>query len=151
MTTSQPATMSAKRPSSARAASGLITGVVGLLGLTTIAGGIWAFTDPPSFARWVQFPVHHHFLHDIGAFQIGIGVTLLLALLWRDGIAVGLGGFFTSNTLHAFSHLMDVDLGGRATDWLLIGALSVVALITLLARLRQTATKPNLDPIGDPR
>jgi len=30
----------------------------------------------------VNFPSHRHFVHDVGAFQLGIGVTLLLAMIW---------------------------------------------------------------------
>lgn len=132
-----PAQTAATRP--ARIAGILIQAAVALLGLITVVAGIWAFTDPHGFAAWVQFPVHVHFLHDIGAFQIGIGVTMLLALLWRDAIAVALGGFFTGNTLHVLSHVIDRDLGGRASDWWLIGSLSVIALVALLARFRQLA------------
>ncbi len=127
---------------SSRLTGTLINLAVGFLGLLTIALGIWSFTDPHAFATWVQFPVHVHFLHDIGAFQIGLGVTLLLALLWRDGLAVALGGFFAGNTLHVLSHVIDRDLGGRPTDWLLLGILSVIALAALLARLRQLAEHP---------
>lgn len=130
-----PARTAARRP--ARLASTLITLTVSLLGVLMIALGIWSFTDPHGFATWVKFPVHVHFLHDIGAFQIGIGITLLLALLWRDAIAVALGGFFAGNTLHVLSHVIDLDLGGRPTDWLILSVLSIIALVALLARLRQ--------------
>jgi hypothetical protein len=127
----------------------LIRVAVALLGLTTLAAGVWSFADPTSFAAWVRFPVHTHFLHDLGAFQVGIGVTLLLALAWRDAIAVAPGGFLTGNTLHVTSHLMDARLGGRATDWLALGVLSVVALAALLARLRQLASTENPDRMGE--
>lgn len=121
----------------------LVRAIVGLIGLLTIGIGVWSFADPASFAAFVQFPMHTHFLHDIGAFQIGIGVTLLLALLWEDGVAVALGGFLTGNTLHIVSHVMDGQLGGRPTDWLWLSLLSVISLVTLLARLRQiAATRP---------
>lgn len=115
----------------------LISVTVAVLGLTMIVAGVWSFADPVSFASWVRFPAHQHFLHDLGAFQIGIGVTLLLALLWRDSIAVALGGFVAANTLHVTSHLMDAPLGSRATDWLLIGSLSGFAVVALVARLRR--------------
>ncbi|MDQ3696064.1 MAG: hypothetical protein M3464_20965 [Chloroflexota bacterium] len=118
-------------------AGNLIKAVVAIIGLLTIGVGIWSFVAPASFAVLVQFPPHTHFLHDIGAFQIGIGVTLLLALLWDDGIAVALGGFLTGNTLHVVSHGMDRHLGGRPTDWLLLSVVSVVTLAALVARLRQ--------------
>jgi hypothetical protein len=123
-----------------QAPGNLIKAVVGIIGLAMIGLGVWSFADPASFASAVLFPEHTHFLHDIGAFQIGIGVTLVLALLWEDSIAVALGGFFTGNTLHVVSHVMDLHLGGRPTDWMLLGAVSVVSLVALLIRLRQVVT-----------
>lgn len=137
-----------QRPTAKRLAQHPVAGIfvkaiVGIIGLLTVGIGVWSFVDPGSFAAFVQYPMHTHFLHDIGAFQIGIGVTLLLALLWEDGVAAALGGFLTGNTLHIVSHVMDSDLGGRPTDWLWLSLLSVVSLVTLLARLRQiAATRP---------
>jgi hypothetical protein len=49
---------------------------------------VWALVDPASFADTVKFPTNEHFVHDIGAFQLGIGLTLVLALIWRDPPAV---------------------------------------------------------------
>jgi hypothetical protein len=58
-----------------------------------LAFGIWAFFAPVSFADFVAFPYNRHLLHDVGAFQIGIGATVLLALLWADSIMVVLAGY----------------------------------------------------------
>ena len=48
--------------------------------------GLWAFVDPRSFydALATFKPYNKHFLHDIGAFQIGIGAGLYAATRWRD-------------------------------------------------------------------
>jgi len=92
---------------------------------------------PRSFARFVAFPYHEHFLHDLGAFQVGIGVTLLLALAWRDAPTVALAGFLVANTLHAVSHAVDLGLGGRASDPWAIGVLSLLAAAALVVRVRQ--------------
>ena len=54
-------------------------------GLFMLVLGIWAFFAPASFAEFVAFPYNRHLLHDVGAFQIGIGTTMLLALMWTDG------------------------------------------------------------------
>jgi hypothetical protein len=83
--------------------------ILALAGASMLAAGIWAEAAPRSFARFVDFPYHEHFLHDLGAFQIGIGVTLLLALAWRDAPTVALAGFLAANTLHAVSHAIDRD------------------------------------------
>ena len=106
----------------------LAHGAAALLGGAMAGAGGWSFVDPVGFADWIQFPVHLHFLHDLGAFQIGIGVTLLLALGWRDALPVALGGFLVGNTLHAISHLRDQALGGRPTDWLWLSLASLVTL-----------------------
>src|SRR5215208_5817921 len=60
-----------------------VTAVVIIIGLFTLAFGIWAFFAPTSFAEFVAFPYNRHLLHDVGAFQIGIGTTMLLALMWK--------------------------------------------------------------------
>jgi hypothetical protein len=100
-----------------------------------LAAGIWAGATPRSFARFVDFPYHQHFLHDLGAFQIGIGVTLLVALAWRDASAVALTGFLIANTLHAISHANDQDLGGHASDPYAIGALTLLSAAALVVRV----------------
>ena len=133
----------APRTAGYQVAGTLIKAVVGIIGLLTVGIGAWSSVDPASFAALVQFPPHTHFLHDIGAFQVGIGVTLLLALLWEDGIAVAFGGFLTGNTLHVISHIMDNHLGGRPTDWLLLSIVSLVTTAALAVRLRQLRRIPD--------
>jgi hypothetical protein len=114
--------------------------ILGVAGASMLAAGIWAGAAPRSFARFVDFPYHEHFLHDLGAFQIGIGATLLLALAWRDAATVALAGFLTANTLHAVSHAIDSDVGGHASDPYAIGALSLLSAAALVLRVRQRRT-----------
>jgi hypothetical protein len=64
-----------------------------LAGLFMTAAGVAALLAPGWFADAAGFPRHTHFVHDAGAFQLGIGVTLLLAVTWRDGLALVLAGF----------------------------------------------------------
>src|SRR4029453_15165304 len=54
-------------------------GVLAATGSLMLAAGIWGLVAPRSFAEFVAFPYNRHFLHDAGAFQIGIGVPLVLA------------------------------------------------------------------------
>ena len=81
-----------------------------------VALGAWAMVDPSSFfealARFE--PYNQHFLQDIGAFQIGLGVVLLLAGLpvRADGLTVALLGVGVGAALHAVSHVLGRDLGG---------------------------------------
>jgi hypothetical protein len=66
---------------------------VTISGLFMLVLGIWAFFAPAPFAEFVTFPYNRHLLHDVGAFQIGIGTTMLLALMWTDGVMVMLAGY----------------------------------------------------------
>ncbi|BCB91633.1 hypothetical protein Psuf_089460 [Phytohabitans suffuscus] len=114
-----------------------VTSVTLLGALLTGAAAVWCLAAPGSFADFVEFPRHEHFVHDLGAFQLGLAVSLLLALVWADGLAVALGGFLVANAVHAIDHAADLDLGGRAADPWLIGALAVLAGAALVVRLRQ--------------
>jgi PPOX class probable F420-dependent enzyme len=114
-----------------------VAAVTGLLGLGMLGAGAWSWTDPHSFAEFAAFPVHVHFLHDLGAFMLGIGVMLMLALVWRDALATVLTGFLIANTIHAINHGMDLDLGGRAVDAWALAIASVASAIAVWLRLRQ--------------
>jgi hypothetical protein len=80
-----------------------------------LATGLWPFFDAQSFYdELAEFPPYNaHFLHDVGAFQVGIGATLLLALLWRsDALLVALGGSGIGAAFHFVAHIRDHDQGG---------------------------------------
>lgn len=110
---------------------------VAIAGVFMLVFGFWAWLAPHSFAELVAYPVHVHFLHDAGVFQIGIGVGLLAALAYPDAIAVVLAGFLTANTLHVVNHAVDLHLGGRVSDPFALGVLSLVAGVALWLRIRQ--------------
>jgi PPOX class probable F420-dependent enzyme len=114
-----------------------VTVVILLSVVFMLGAGVWAVVDPASFADAVKFPANEHFVHDAGAFQVGIGLTLALALIWRDPPAVVLAGFVAGNTVHAFNHGIDLDIGGRDSDPWLLGLLSIVTGVALVLRLRQ--------------
>jgi hypothetical protein len=108
--------------------------VAGALGF--LAPGLWAFLAPASFYRWVALfpPYNRHFLHDAGVFQIGLGIALLLALRWRDALFVALLGAGLGGALHAISHLLDRDLGGRPVDAPGLGLLAALLIAAALRR-----------------
>lgn len=105
------------------------------VGAGLVALGSWAMVDPPSFFERVALfePYNQHFLQDLGAFQIGLGAILLLAgLIPRlDALTVALLGVGIGGALHAVSHVMGIDLGGR--PGIDIPVFSVLALLLLLA------------------
>jgi PPOX class probable F420-dependent enzyme len=125
---------------SARAEPGraLVTTTTALAGAIMLAAGVWALAAPGSFADFANFPASVHFVHDAGAFQLGIGATLLLALAWYDALAVTLAGFLVGNTAHAVNHAVDLDLGGHGwEDPAGLALLSLLVAAALVVRLRQ--------------
>ncbi len=88
-----------------------------VVGIGFMALGLWAMVDPRSFfdALATFEPYNQHFLQDVGAFQIGLGVVLLLAglSLRADGLTVVLIGVGVGAALHTVSHVVGRDLGTR--------------------------------------
>jgi amino acid transporter len=121
---------------------GVVVGAVLVAAFVMLVAGAWCWVDPASFAAATNWPEHEHFLHDAGAFQMGIGITLLGALWWRDVLAVVLAGAVFTNGLHAVNHLMDRELGGRASDPWVIGLVALIALAGLVVRLRALRRLP---------
>jgi PPOX class probable F420-dependent enzyme len=111
--------------------------VLVVAGALMVAAGVWGLVAPRSFAAFAGFPYSRHFLHDAGAFQLGIGVTLLLAAAWADAAAVVLAGFLVTNTVHTVNHVVDLDAGGHAWDAWGLGVLSVLVLAALVVRMRR--------------
>ncbi len=143
------------RPVLPRQAHGSVLAVTALAGASALAAGVWALAAPRSFASFVAFPYSQHFLHDVGAFQVGIGATLLLAMAWRDALALALAGFLVGNTVHAVVHAVDLDIGGSGWEVWSLAAWSLVVGVALVLRLGQlggvvgevtTATTPVLAP-----
>ena len=108
------------------------------VGVVLIVIGLWAFTSPRSFfdslATWPPF--NKHFIHDIGAFQIGLGTILLLAIARTDALFVALAGAAVGATFHFLAHLFDRDLGGRSTDPILFGILAGLLIVAAYTRYR---------------
>src|SRR6266511_1724012 len=109
---------------------GYVISVTLLAGAAMLAAGIWSLAAPRSFAEAVKFPYAEHFIHDLGAFQVG-------------------------NTVHAVNHVVDLDLGGRGSDPWLLGLVSVLIAAALALRLKEigyvvgavgTAATPKLEP-----
>ena len=109
----------------------LIGAVTGLGAAIFLLFGLWPFFDADSFYDDVaEFaPYNEHFLHDIGAFQVGIGATLAIAL-WRrtDAIFAALAGAGIGAAFHAVAHIRDRDLGGMDSDPYVFSVLAVLLL-----------------------
>ncbi len=111
-----------------------------LAGVFFVVAGAWALAAPRSFFETLAVfePYNRHFIHDIGAFQIGLGAVLLLGVLVRDGLLVALAGVGVAAVLHVVSHLLDRGIGGEpATDIPFFGL--VAALLVAAAAARAVA------------
>ena len=112
-----------------------------------VALGVWAMVGPRSFfdALATFEPYNQHFLQDIGAFQVGLGVVLLLAAVpsRSDGLAVALVGVGVGAALHTVSHIVGRDLGGTPeTDIPFFAALAVLLLAAGGFRWRHDPGRP---------
>lgn len=104
--------------------------------LTSLAAGAWAMTAPASFYRTIApFPPYsQHLIHDIGAFQIGLGACLVAGLLLPDALLAALVGNTAGAAAHAASHLIDRDHGGHPSDPLTIAAVALLLAALTMAR-----------------
>jgi hypothetical protein len=113
--------------------------VAAAAGLLLAATGLWALAAPRSFFEVVATypPFNEHLLHDIGAFNLGLGAVLLLTLAWADGLLVALGGVGVGATAHALAHWLDRELGGSPADPWYRSALALVLLAAAAWRWKE--------------
>jgi hypothetical protein len=121
--------------------------VIALAAVFQVGSGVWAFFAPASFYEaFATFPPYNeHFLHDIGAFLLGIGVALAAALLWRDALFVVLLGGVASASLHWVSHLLDRGQGGAASDPWTLGGFALLLIVALALRFPMRNGPPAVD------
>lgn len=114
---------------------GLVWTIVGVL---ITANGVWAFFAPQSFYDTLATypPYNRHLFHDIGAFSIGLGVAFLLAMRWRNALTVVIAANAIAAVMHAISHIIDRDLGGKTSDPWLLSAIALALAIPAIRRLR---------------
>jgi hypothetical protein len=100
--------------------------------------GAWPYLFPLSFFNNVATyePYNEHFLHDAGAFLMGLGIALLAAAKWRDGLTVALVANAAAAVLHALGHIQDRNLGGRATDPWVLSLVAVAFVVPAVKRMR---------------
>lgn len=121
----------------------VVRAITALAALFFIVVGLWALIDPRSFyEQLAAFPPYNkHLFHDVGAFQTGIGATLLLALFRRDALQVVLWGTSVGMVLHAISHVIDRDLGGKSTDPFALSAVAIVVLVAAVLHQNQLSQR----------
>lgn len=110
------------------------------VGIFYLLTGGWAFLFPTGFYSIVAnfTPYNLHLLHDVGAFQVGLGAALLAAAVAGRGLAPILFGVLTGSLIHLVSHVMDIGLGGHpATDLLALTLIAAVLVLALVLELRK--------------
>ncbi len=101
--------------------------------------GLWAFLAPAGFYGQVASfqPYNQHLLHDVGAFQVGLGLALLLPAVLGRGLRPAVLAVLTASLLHLWAHVEDLRLGGHpATDLIVLGALCLALAAALLVDTR---------------
>lgn len=113
-------------------ATRVVAAVIGAFYLVT---GAWAFLAPLSFFSSVAtfVPLNVHLLHDVGAFQVGLGLALTGAVALRAPLRAPLIAVLGASVLHVIAHLEDIRLGGHPTTDLPVLTLICVALAVALA------------------
>ena len=108
-------------------ATRVIGAVIGAFYLFT---GAWALLAPSSFFSAVATfpPANVHLLHDLGAFQIGLGLALIVPVALRVPLRAPFVAVLAASVLHVLAHIEDVRLGGHPTTDLPILTLICVAL-----------------------
>ena len=110
------------------------------VGSVFIGAGVWAFLAPRAFFENAAAfePYNAHFIRDIGAFQLGLGAVLVLAVWLRDAMVVVLAGVAVGAVAHLIAHLVDRHAGGDpAVDLPMFGLLAVLLVAGALVRARQ--------------
>ncbi len=123
-------------------ASMIARALASVVGAFYLLSGGWALLFPSGFYSTVATftPYNVHLLHDAGAFQVGLGVSLLAAALAGRALAPVLLGVLAGSVLHLIAHVMDIRLGGHpATDVPILGLIVVVLASALVLELRTNA------------
>jgi hypothetical protein len=114
--------------------------IAGVIGLFYVVTGGWSFLFPAYFYSAVAnfSPYNLHLLHDVGAFQIGLGAVLVTAALSGKGLVAALVGVLAGSLLHLAAHVLDIQLGGHpTTDLPVLTVIVVVLAMALFMELRR--------------
>lgn len=109
-----------------------------IVGLLVLGNGAWAFFAPQSFYDKIATypPYNQHLFHDIGAFTIGLGLAFFVAMRWRNALTIAIAANAGAAVMHAISHIIDRDLGGRSSDPWFLSAIALALAIPAIRRLR---------------
>jgi hypothetical protein len=115
-----------------------------IIGAFYAVTGTWSFLFPTAFYSSVAnfTPYNAHLLHDIGAFQVGLGCVLLAAAIMGRGLVPALIGVLAGSGLHLLAHVQDIRLGGHpATDLPALTLIVAVLAVALYLELHRPAAR----------
>ena len=115
-----------------------IEAVTLLLAFVSVGAGLWAMIDPHAFyANAATYPPYsRHFIHDIGAFQLGLGSCLVAGLLLRDALLAVLAGNAIGALAHLVGHVVDRSEGGKSSDPITFGVIAFAFVLLVAGRWR---------------
>ena len=118
------------------------------IGVYYLVFGVWALAQPASFYGHIASfsPFNVHFLHDAGAFQIGLGLALILVVVLPDPILAVVLAVGAASLLHVVAHVIDVNLGGQpGRDIAALATLTAVLGVVAAARLAGHANRQDVE------
>jgi hypothetical protein len=126
-------------PSEALRVSRASRALTGAVAAFYVGFGAWALLAPGSFFDLIApfQPYNVHLFHDAGAFQVGLGLALLVPLALRAPLRAANVAVLAASLLHLGAHLVDLRRGGHpGTDlpFLSLVCLALVAAIALERR-----------------
>jgi hypothetical protein len=86
---------------------------------------------------------NRHLTRDVGAFQVGLGVSLGAVLVGMKGIPAVLAGAASAAVLHVVSHVVDYGDGGRSSDPFVLGAVALVLVLAFVVEWRSADGRPS--------
>jgi hypothetical protein len=117
-------------------------GIALVVGAFYLVTGLWSFFFSNAFYGQVATyaPFNLHLFHDLGAFQVGLGLALVLSVALRVALLPALAAVLGASMLHLLAHFEDLRLGGHpATD---IPVLALVALALAVGTVMEWRRRP---------
>ena len=135
--------METLHPTRPAAGLGFARAVIGIAGVVHLSASVLMLLAPYSFFMLIEHfpPYNRHYIGDLGAFQLPLGIGLLLAASepFRYRMVVLIAA--ATNLLHAINHIYDGLMGPTTMVYWLIDVglplLMAVALMVAYVRSRQ--------------
>jgi PPOX class probable F420-dependent enzyme len=110
--------------------------IIGLLaGGATLVAGLVALTSPSSYRDMVELSASDAFVQVAGGFQVGLGISLLLALFWREALTTVMAGSFVGGLAATIVYAGADD--SKAAMTAALAAFTLLMAVGFVARYRR--------------